>query len=115
MVIIAGAVQVAKTAWRFRKQIYKGLVAQDKLIGYGWKKGGYSKWTSAGVRHGAIGGSVAGLFIKSPDYISDDAIQENVEPAPTSPFTQARNRRTRRYSRGYKKQCRPCPRRNRRY
>ncbi len=65
MTVIAGAIKVAQTVYKYRKYIYRTLVAQDKAIGFGWKTGGYSKWTSAGIRHGALAGSVIGTLLSN--------------------------------------------------
>ncbi len=69
MVVIAGAIKIALTAFRHRNVIYKVLTAQDRAIGSAFRKGGYSKATQYGARHGAITGTVAGAFIghNAPD------------------------------------------------
>ncbi len=106
------AYQAAKTVWRFRKQIYKGLVAQDKIIGTTWKIGGYSKWTSAGVRHGALAGSTVGGLIGYQGEDSGNAIQKPQSPS-SNQVNKAYYRQPRRYSSRSKNIC--SPRYRRRY
>ncbi len=115
MVIIAGAVQIAKTAWRFRKQIYKGLVAHDRIIGTTWKKGGYSKWTSAGVRHGAFGGTIIGSFLSPGIDQSGNGIQKILQPDAPNQIIKTYPGRAGRNGRRYQKQYRYRPRRCRPY
>ncbi len=100
------AIQTAKTVWRFRKQIYKGLVAQDKIIGTTWKMGGYSKWTSAGIRHGALAGSTIGGLIGYQGEDSGNAIQKPQSPS-SNQVGKTYSRQSRRYSRRSQNVCRP--------
>ncbi len=62
--IIAG-IKIGQKIYKYRKYIYRTLVAQDRAIGTTWKKGGYSKFTQAGVRHGALAGSIIGTIISN--------------------------------------------------
>ncbi len=100
------AYQTAKTVWRFRKQIYKGLVAQDKIIGTTWKMGGYGRWTSAGVRHGALVGTTVGGLIGYQGEDSGNAIQKPQSPS-TNQVNKTYNRLAGRYSRRSKNKCSP--------
>ncbi len=61
--------RIASTAFKYRKQIYRVLVAQDRAIDRSFKTGGYSRSTRYGVRHGALAGSIIGTIItaNAPD------------------------------------------------
>ncbi len=55
-IIVAGQI-----LWKYRTQIYKIVVAQDKTISKAWQ--GYGKATNWGVRTGAGAGSLIGSLI----------------------------------------------------
>ncbi len=65
MVILSSAIKIAQTVFRYRKYIYRTLVAQDRAIDKAFKVGGYSRQVRYGARHGALGGSLIGTLISS--------------------------------------------------
>ncbi len=76
---IQAGIKVAQTVYKYRKFIYRTLVAQDRAIGKTWTYGGYSKWTSAGIRHGAFIGSIVGTLI-APDSPGNDNGIPQIQP-----------------------------------
>ncbi len=65
MVLIPAAIKIAQTVFRYRKYIYRTLVAQDRAIDKAFKVGGYSRQTRYGARHGALAGSIIGTLISN--------------------------------------------------
>ncbi len=65
MTLLTPAIKIAQTVFKYRKYIYRTLVAQDRAISQAFKYGGYSKWTTRAVRHGALSGSVIGSLISN--------------------------------------------------
>ena len=57
--------RIVQTGFKYRKQIYRTLVAQDRAIDKAFKVGGYSRATRYGVRHGALAGSIIGTVISN--------------------------------------------------
>ncbi len=66
--VLGAGIRIAQTVFRYRKYIYRTLVAQDRAIDKAFKVGGYSRQTRYGARHGALAGSVIGTIISNaPD------------------------------------------------
>ncbi len=104
---LGGAIAVGKFAWRYRKYIYRTLVAQDKAISSAFTKGGYSKWTTAGVRHGALAGSVIGSIITNPFGNNDNGFSTPKYVPKTGGFSKAYSGFARRYTPKRKTKCYP--------
>ncbi len=73
--IIGRALQVG---FKYRKQIYRVLVAQDRAIDRAFRVGGYSRQTRYGARHGALAGSLIGTFL--PNFAPDTPGNEFQKP-----------------------------------
>ncbi len=83
--VAQGIYTVGKVVFRFRKQIYRTLVAQDRAIDRAFKVGGYGLQTRRGARHGALGGSIIGSIIGSQAEDSPgNGIQSPIKPKVTS-------------------------------
>ncbi len=100
MVLISGVIQAGKIVYRFRKQIYRTLVAQDRAIDRAFKIGGYGRQTRYGARHGALAGSVAGAFIDQQGLPQDSGIPQK-QRTKTNNFDKKRGRNFRYNSRSY--------------
>ncbi len=101
--IIGIVTGIGKIAFRYRKQIYRVLVAQDRAIDRAFKVGGYSRQTRFGARHGALAGSIIGSLISNnaPDTPGNDNVIFQKRPrkpqqSKTYKPYQTRNRPTRR-------------------
>ncbi len=98
MVLGPVIVQVAKTVFKYRKYIYRTLVAQDRAIDKAFRIGGYGRQARRGVRHGALAGSVIGTIIGVAPDTPGNGVQTPFRKLPkTNPQDQTR----RRYSGGY--------------
>ncbi len=107
---IGAITTVGKFVYRYRKQIYQVLVAQDRAINKSFKIGGYSKWTTAGVRHGALAGSAIGTLLSNTAEDSPGNGFQTIQPAKQpSSYQQDKTRSgsTRRYSSRYNSKCKP--------
>jgi len=97
--VIAPVIKIAQTVFRYRKFIYRTLVAQDRAIDKAFKVGGYSRQTRYGARHGALAGSLIGTLLNNnAPETPGNGIQKPYEkqPSPGKPY-QARSRRPTRY------------------
>ncbi len=65
MAIIPIAIKFAQTVFRYRKHIYRTLMAQDRAIDKAFRVGGYGRQTRYGARHGAGAGAIIGTFISN--------------------------------------------------
>ncbi len=112
MTLIGPAIKIAQLVYKNRQTIYKVLIAQDKAIGGAYRKGGYGKATSYGVRSGAAAGSLIGSLITN---IADDTPGNAIQtPFSKQPITTRKPYKTRkRFSMVNKFEC--GPRRNTRY
>ncbi len=63
--VLGPAIKIAQTVFKYRKYIYRTLVAQDRAIDKAFKVGGYSRQTRYGARHGALAGSIIGTIISN--------------------------------------------------
>ncbi len=97
------AKQVFKLGWRYRKQIYRGLVAQDRAIDKAFKVGGYGLQTRRGARHGALVGSIGGSLIGYQGEDSGNAVQKTQQPS-ANQVDKTYNRQSGRNPIGYKSQ-----------
>ncbi len=107
---IGPAIKVAQTVYKYRKYIYRTLVAQDRAIDKAFKIGGYGRQTRYGVRHGIAAGSVVGTLITQGatpgnDVVSPPKPRSSIQTDSTS---KTRNRRTRRS--GSRRYCYDSPR-----
>ncbi len=75
--VLGLGIKVAQAVFKYRKYIYRTLVAQDRAIDKAFKIGGYSRQVRYGARHGAIGGSTIGTLLSnsSPDTPGNDVIK----------------------------------------
>ncbi len=127
MVLIGSAIKIAQTVFRYRKQIYRTLMAQDRAIDRAFKVGGYGRQTRYGARHGAGGGAIIGTLISNN---ADDSPGNGIQKIPRKQYPSStpykarrgysvrtdarynRDDRTREYSRR-PRACKPIRRRNR--
>ncbi len=102
MVILSSAIKIASTVFKYRKYIYRTLVAQDRAIDKAFKVGGYSRQVRYGARHGALAGSLIGTVISN-----------NAQDSPGNEFSEPIQKKPKQYtpSRPYKTRGR-YPRRN---
>ncbi len=63
MVLGPAIINIAKTVFKYRKHIYRTLMAQDRAIDKAFKVGGYGRQVRYGARHGATGGALIGTLI----------------------------------------------------
>ncbi len=100
--LISVGIRIAQTVFKYRKHIYRTLVAQDRAIDKAFRVGGYGRQTRYGARHGALAGSIAGAFIGQDALPPDSAIpQKNVQkPSPSNKY-QKRGRNFRNTSSRY--------------
>ncbi len=89
--VLGAALRIAQFAIRHRNTIYKVLTAQDRVVGSSFRRGGYSKATQYGARHGALAGSVIGSIITanapdSPGNEFSEPIQKRQRSATRSPY-----------------------------
>ncbi len=108
--VIGTAIKVASTVFKYRKYIYRTLVAQDRAIDKAFKIGGYGRQTRFGARHGAVAGSVIGTLITQGatpgnDVVSPPKPRSSIQTDTTS---KTRSRRTRRS--GSRRYCYNSPR-----
>ncbi len=73
---------IVRTAWKYRKYIYRTLVAQDRAIDKAMRYGGFSRQARYGVRHGVAAGTTIGTIISqttgtTPDDAPELPIQRN--------------------------------------
>ena len=61
--VIGIGIKILQQAFRYRKQIYTVLTAQDRAIGTSMRIGGYGRQATRGLQHGAIAGSVLGTAL----------------------------------------------------
>ncbi len=110
MVLIPAAIKIAQTVFRYRKYIYRTLVAQDRAIDKAFRVGGYSRQTRYGARHGALAGSLIGTLISNQaEDTPGNGIQKPFSKQPkyqTSKPYKTRVRRTRRCGPGYQQEYR---------
>jgi len=102
--IAQGIYTGAKIVFRYRRQIYKTLVAQDRAIDRAFKVGGYGKQTRRGARHGALGGSLIGSVIKNEFGSPMDGFQTSLQPKRDTPYQTRRGFSKRNRSRSGKRQ-----------
>ncbi len=105
MVILSSAIKIASTVFKYRKYIYRTLVAQDRAIDKAFKVGGYSRQVRYGARHGALAGSIIGTIISdtSPDSPGNGIQKPFRKQSPTRKPYQTRSRQSIRYG----ARCRP--------
>ncbi len=106
--VIAIVTKIAQIAFRHRKTIYKVLTAQDRAIGSSFRKGGYSKATQYGARHGALAGTVIGSVLSniapdSPGNEFQKPFEKRQRVTPSKPYQARRGFPIRGYSR-YRRQ-----------
>ncbi len=98
--VLGQVLKVATVAWRYRKQIYAVISAQDRYIKTATTYGRWSKSASWGWRTGATGGSlVGGLITNDGEDSPGNAIQKQTKIQPvnkTRATYKTRGRRTRR-------------------
>ncbi len=85
MSLVAG-IRIVQTIFKFRKQIYRTIVAQDRAIDRAFKIGGYGRQTRYGARHGALVGSLAGSFIGGDPPVLDSAIPQKGLPSANNQY-----------------------------
>ncbi len=98
--VIAAAVRIASTVFKYRKYIYRTLVAQDRAIDKAFKIGGYGRQTRYGARHGIVAGTVLGSLInnQSPDSPGNGISTPFRKRSPPSKSYQTRSRQSVHYS-----------------
>ncbi len=76
MAIAAGraAFRLGRLAFKYRKQIYRVLSAQDRYVDRAMRYGRFSKATRYGVRHGLTAGTIVGTILPGLDS------ETNIEP-----------------------------------
>ncbi len=78
----------AQFVFRHRETIYKVLTAQDRYIGGAFRRGGYSKATQYGARHGALAGTVIGSLISNNAADTPgNELQKPIQKRPKRPQT----------------------------
>ena len=106
MTLLAPAIKIAQIVYKNRQTIYKVLIAQDKAIGGAYRKGGYGKATTYGVRTGAAAGGLIGSIISNvAEDTPGNGFQTPLQPKSTPRSTyQARGGRPRWIKPGYFKE-----------
>ncbi len=84
MTLIIPAIKIAQKVFKYRKQLYRVLVAQDRAIDKAFKVGGYSRSTRYGARHGALAGSLIGSLINNADDSPGNGIQTPFRKQPSA-------------------------------
>ncbi len=112
--VLGQILKVGNIVFRYRRQIYRTLVAQDRAIDKAFKVGGYGSQTRRGARHGALGGSIIGnLITQDDDGVGDDAIPQIPKSTKTYSQYKTYNRRSTRRTDRYKRQYYCLPRKRR--
>ncbi len=106
MTLVGIGIRVAQTAFKYRKYIYRTLVAQDRAIDKAYRFGGYGRQVRYGVRHGLVAGTIAGTVLSEMGSIPDSGIPEKRQTrynkvSKTYQRYQFDSRRRREYCRGY--------------
>ncbi len=96
--IIGPIITAGKLLFKYRKQIYAVVSAQDRYIKKAFVGTRVSKAGQYGWRSGAAAGSLLGTYIKLPDDQFNDAIQTPPK-SPTSKPNKTRRRQTGKYNR----------------
>ncbi len=117
--VIAGILRpIAGKAFR---QLYRAVNLQDKLIEQSWSRARIIRPIRQGIRHGAGGGAIAGIFIEqNKNTMTENGLQTPYVGPSSRPFNKTYRGQPRRYSsgykskRGYRTRCR-CPTPRRRY
>ncbi len=109
MPIIPIAIKIVQTVFKYRKQIYSVVSAQDRYIKGAFVGTRISKAAQYGWRSGAaIGGLVGSLNYSPADDSPGNGIQKTIPKRPTPGKSyQTRNRQTTQYSRRNKFGCYP--------
>ncbi len=84
------------------KYVYRGLLAQDRIIDYTYRRTGlYNRGVVRGIKHGLAGGAVVGgtlqLGLNAPDTPGNDVIQtpKRTRYPSSSPYKTRRRQTTR--------------------
>ncbi len=95
--VIAKGIQLG---FRYRKQIYRIISAQDRYIDKSMRLGDYGRQARWGVRHGATVGSIVSSYINTvAEDTPGNAIQKKLQQPKTSKPYKARSRRPSGYNR----------------
>ncbi len=116
--VLGQIVKIGTTIFKYRKYIYRTLVAQDRAIDKAFKIGGYGRQTRYGARHGLVAGTVIGSLLsnQAPDSPGNELPKTPIKPVnPSRTPYKTRNRFTKRTNRKYSRSYRPstyerCPR-----
>ncbi len=90
--VLGVGIKIAQTVFKYRKYIYRTLVAQDRAVDKAFKIGGYGRQVRYGARHGIAAGSVIGTIITAIDSPGNDVVQT---PKPRSGIQTNTTRKTR--------------------
>ncbi len=102
--VLSGIFRIGQTIFRYRKYIYRTLVAQDRIVDKALRYGRVSKATRYGIRHGLTVGSIIGSFISNPmDLNGDNGFSPKPEFPKTGTQYKTRRRFTRRTNTRYKR------------
>ncbi len=78
--VLGQILKIGSVLIKHRKAIYSVLTAQDRYIDKAMRIGKYGRATRYGVRHGALGGSLAGSFITQDSPTEPSAFQKRKFP-----------------------------------
>ncbi len=115
MPIIPIAIKIFQTAFKYRKQIYAVVTAQDRYIKGAFVGTRISKAAQYGWRTGAAAGGLLGSYVNIPaeDTPGNGIQTPNVKRPATSPPNQTRYRQSVRSGNRYTNYCKPYTRRRR--
>ncbi len=107
MPLVGIGIRIGQQIFKYRKIIYRTLVAQDRAIDRAYRFGGYGRQTRFGVRHGLVTGTIAGTILSEMGNIPDSGIPEKFREtrynkvSKTYQRYQLGTRRRRKYCRRY--------------
>jgi len=93
--VLGQILKIGTVVFKYRRQIYRVLTAQDRYIDKAMRVGKYGRQARYGVRHGALAGSLIGPLIASDSPGNDNAqIPQTRKRPQTSKPPKTRYRRT---------------------
>ncbi len=99
--VLGQILKVGSVVFKYRRQIYSVLTAQDRYIDKAMKAGRYGLQARRGVRHGALGGSLIGTLITDPTQEIIDGVPQRNGTSPNQQYKKRGGQQ--RYSTGYNK------------
>ncbi len=79
MTLVSAGIRIAQFVIKNRRALYKVFNYQDKIIERSLRAGGVSRASRIGVRHGALAGSTAGIFLNISPDTPGNVIQKQIQ------------------------------------